>query len=216
MAGVEVIADAVSVRLGETPALTGVSLRVPPGTSLAVTGVNGAGKSTLLRVLAGLLRPDAGRVQVGDRTADERDPQFRRLLAALIGPPATSPALTVEEHLGLLALSWAEPAADGIERGADVLDTLGAPHLLARYPHELSSGQAQMVSLALTLTRPADVLVLDEPEQRLDTGRVEVLGGILRERVDAGTTLVLATHDLPLRRALGGRTLELDSTGHAR
>ena len=100
------------------------------------------------------------------------------------------------------------------------MTSLGAfdvAHLARRFPHELSSGQAQAFALCLTLARPADVLLLDEPEQRLDEERIALLDEQLRQRVDGGTTLVVATHraaasSTPSRH----ETLDLAPAGAAR
>lgn len=180
------------------------------GEVLAVTGENGAGKTTLLRTISGLIRPTAGTVLVHGRTPDERDPAFRRLLAAHIGPPATARDLTLGEHLQFLGVTWGARPAQAREDGQALLESLQLGHLTARFPHELSSGQTQLFHLALVLHRPADVLVLDEPEQRLDPGRLATVAGILRERADAGTTVILATHSAMLREDLADRTVEVE------
>lgn len=202
-------AERVSARLGEHLALAEASLRVGEGESVTVSGVNGAGKTTLLRVLAGVIPAASGLVLVGDRPVDERDPVVRRRLAALVGPVALAPALTLVEHLELVALSWDVPAEDGRRRGMRVLEAFGAGLLESRFPHELSSGQTQMFALALTLVRPFDVLLLDEPEQRLDTDRVQTLGDLLVRLREEGVALVVTTHSPALADRLGGERLVL-------
>jgi ABC-type lipoprotein export system ATPase subunit len=77
----------------------------------------------------------------------------------------------------------------------DLLRVFDASHLSTRFPHELSSGQAQVLALCVALLRPADVLLFDEPEQRLDDDRVDALVGLLQTRQEAGATLLIATHD---------------------
>lgn len=183
---------------------------VQAGEVLALTGANGSGKTTLLRVLAGLLEPTAGTVQIAGRTPDDRDRTFRTALGALIGPPQTARDLTVAEHLQFIAATWGTPAAAGAEQAQALLEELAITPLGRRFPHELSSGQTQLVSLALTFARPAQVLLLDEPEQRLDADRLELVIDAIRARVDAGTAVVMATHHPRMLEALADHRLHLE------
>jgi energy-coupling factor transporter ATP-binding protein EcfA2 len=115
--------------------------------------------------------------------------------------------LTLAEHLSLVGYSW---GLDGPEaRGMGLLERFGIGHLAGRFPHELSSGQTQLFTLALTLARPAEVLVLDEPEQRLDPDRLGAVAGLLRELAAAGSTLILATHSVWLIEALADRSVAI-------
>lgn len=81
--------------------------------------------------------------------------------------------------------------------------------LASRFPHQLSTGQTQLLRLALTLVRPGGVLLLDEPEHGLDDGRVGTVLAALRARVETGVTVVLATHDRRFVDGLGADLLEL-------
>lgn len=180
------------------------------GEILALTGANGSGKTTLLKVLAGLLDPTAGTVRIAGRIPDDRDRSFRSALGALIGPPQTARDLTVVEHLQFIAATWGTPAAEGAERAAELLAELGITELGRRFPHELSSGQTQLVSLALTFARPARVLLQDEPEQRLDADRLELVIDALRARAEAGTAVVVATHSPRVLEALADTRLHLE------
>lgn len=185
----------VVVEYGGVRALGPVSLEVPDGSAALLTGPNGSGKTTLLRLVAGSARPTAGTARVHGRVPDGRRRGFRAEVAALIDRPTLAYDLTLREHLVLVGLSWGMTAAEGQERGLEILAAFDAPGLAQRFPHELSSGQLQMFALALTLVRPCDVLLLDESEQRLDAARVGALAGLLEERRAAGTTLLVATHD---------------------
>ncbi|WP_296665474.1 ATP-binding cassette domain-containing protein [Demequina sp.] len=199
----------VTATLGGAQVLAPVSFTALAGEAVTLTGANGAGKTTLLRILAGVLAPATGTAHVGGAPADEKDPSFRALVAALVGPPPFAHNLTLEEHFALVGLSWGMAAADARSRGGGVLDAFGVGALATRFPHELSSGQAQMATLAMTLVRPCDVLLLDEPEQRLDADRVVVLAELLEaERAD-GATLVVASHNATLAAALTGPKVRL-------
>ncbi|WP_062464641.1 ABC transporter ATP-binding protein [Demequina soli] len=199
----------VTAEIGEVPVLAKVSFTAREHQAVKLVGANGAGKTTLLRVLAGTLKPKTGTAMVGGAPADEKDPTFRALVAALIGTPPLAHNLTLAEHFALIGLSWGLGSEEARGRGGRVLDAFGVGALASRFPHELSSGQAQMAALALTLTRPCDVILLDEPEQRLDAERVLVLAELLEAEREDGATLVIASHSEALRDALTGPTVSL-------
>lgn len=185
----------VGVSIGPREMLAPVSATVEPGRCLAVRGDNGTGKTTLLRVVAGAQAPSTGEVRVAGRRVDARSSRLRRRLGGLLGPSAIYPDLTVYEHLLLVDASWGGDPATVEQRVDEVLDGLTISGLADRFVTELSSGQRQLADIALVLFRPADLLVLDEPEQRLDEDRRRVVAELLRERVRSGTTMLLATHD---------------------
>jgi len=203
--------DQAGVRVDGVTLLAPVSVSVAAGEVLVVRGGNGAGKSTLLRLLAGSRHPTSGRLRVGGADVDARDREFRRRVAAMIGLPPFAPDLTIADHVLLVASTW----VDGDEASAlarSVLGDLGlggSGGLGARYPHELSSGQTQLFGLALVLARPFELLIVDEPEQRLDPEHLAAVVRVLRARRDDGATIVVATHSDVLADALGGSTLEL-------
>ncbi|QHC56930.1 ATP-binding cassette domain-containing protein [Rathayibacter tanaceti] len=197
----------VAVRSAEAYLLAPLSLTVAAGERVAVTGRNGTGKTTLLRVLAGLVRPTEGSVQVAGGVPDERSARHRRAVA-LIGTPPFERDLTLEEHLAMVAVSWGSTVAAAQRSASAGLDGLGLAPLARRFPHELSSGQTQLFSLALVLARPCSVLLLDEPEQRLDVERVPLVAEVLR-RVAGERALVVATHSSLLIEGLGARVVEL-------
>lgn len=190
--GVE--ARGLGVGLDGQVLLAPTSFDLEPGRALAVTGPNGAGKTTLLRVLAGLSRPTTGTATIAGRSACDRSPEFRRTVAAHLGPPPFARDLTLREHAVLVAASWGIDLPDAEERVDAVFAELGIGHLTARFPHELSSGQRQLFALVLTLVRPFAVLLADEPEQRLDEQHRGLVAAALRRRRDRGTTIVLVSH----------------------
>lgn len=203
--------DGVGVTAGDVTLLAPTSVVVRRAEALVVRGRNGAGKSTLLRVLAGARKPSSGTVRIGGAVVVERDRSMRRRLAAMIGLPPTAPDLTVSDHASLVATTWLDDRQAAAELASGVITELGLTRLGQRFPHELSSGQTQLLGLALVLARPFDVLILDEPEQRLDPEHVETLTRVLRARRAGGATLVVATHSALLADGLAGRTLSLDA-----
>jgi len=204
-----VVLDDVSVRLGDEVLLAPVGLALERGRTLAVAGRNGIGKTTLLRVLAGQLRPSTGTALVAGQPVDERRAAFRARVAALLGAPPLARNLTLREHLLLVATSWGASLPEAEQRADALLARLEIDRLAPRFPHEVSSGQAQLSSLALTLARPSELLLLDEPEQRLDGHRLGLVSGLLDEVAAEGRTVVLASHSTALIEAVATDRLEL-------
>lgn len=203
--------DEVGVVAGEVTLLAPVSVIAQRGEALIVRGRNGTGKSTLLRVLAGVRKPSSGAVRIDGATVSDRDTAFRRRVATMIGLPPMARDLTVRDHTLLVATTWVDGAGAAAKLAHDVLEELGLEALGERFPHELSSGQTQLFGLALVLARPFDVLILDEPEQRLDPEHVESVLRALSARRDRGATMVVATHSPVLAGKLADRTLLLDA-----
>jgi iron(III) transport system ATP-binding protein len=194
------IAD-LSVELGGQPILKGVSLEVAEGELAVIVGPSGCGKSTLLRAVAGLTHPTAGRIQVAGTVLSD-GASFVRPERRRIGwvPQAASlfPHLTVAENvafgLGRTGHRATRAAANDLSR--ELLMLTGLSDLAARYPDQLSGGQAQRVALARALAAGPDLLLLDEPFAALDPQ----LRAELREELGAmlhrlGVTAVLVTHD---------------------
>ncbi|MGC0317333.1 ABC transporter ATP-binding protein [Kitasatospora acidiphila] len=185
------------------------SVSVPAGGCLGLVGVNGSGKSTLLKALAGLLRPDQGTVLLDDRPVREHEPSFRQQVGVLLDDAACFPDLTVAEHVRMVATAHGlGPTA--AERCEQVLDLLSLRHRADAFPDTLSAGQRQLLLLAAVLVRPARLLLLDEPEQRLDTGARERLADALRKTMADGTAIVMAVHDRQLLGRLADQVLVLD------
>jgi ABC-type multidrug transport system ATPase subunit len=205
----EVRADGVGKTIDETTLLLPTDVSADPGECVVLRGPNGSGKTTLLRIIGGLLVPTTGSATIGGREADERDRAVRAAVAALLGAPTTYRDLTLVDHLVLIDSTWGGEPATSDERSLALLDRLGIAHLDDRFPHELSSGQEQLFRLALTFSRPSSVVLLDEPEQRLDTTKRQVVADLIRERTTDGTTVVMACHDPELTASLASRVVDV-------
>lgn len=205
------VAEAISRSYGDRTVLHPVSFRLAAGRCLAVVGVNGSGKTTLLRLAVGRDTPTTGTVTfAGEPVAEERL-DVRARMAVVLDTGSHYPDLTVREHLQFVA------AAHGVPDAADWVSwALADRNLTSRadaLPSALSSGQRQALSLAAALVRPRDLLVLDEPEQRLDPGaRGRLVDRITAEKVD-GTAVLFATHDHALALEVADRLLVL-ADGH--
>ncbi|WP_202564651.1 ATP-binding cassette domain-containing protein [Agreia sp. COWG] len=201
--------EELSLTIDDVALLQPTSFSLASGDALVVTGSNGSGKTTLLRILAGLVRPTSGAARIHGSAIDERSAAFRRVVSGAIGRPPVARDLTLEEHLALVAATWGEPVDAARERAAGELERWQLGALRRRFPHELSSGQSQLFALTLAVVRPYEVLLLDEPEQRLDADRLGVVIEVLRGEISAGRTVVFATHSSVLAGAVATRTLRL-------
>jgi ABC-2 type transport system ATP-binding protein len=202
-------ASNLRLAIDDVALLSATSFTLAAGEALAVTGSNGSGKTTLLRILAGLARPTSGAARIHGAPIDERSPAFRRVVSGSIGRPPVARDLTLEEHLALVAASWGSSVEEARERAAVELERWQLTALRRRFPHELSSGQSQLFALALAVVRPYEVLVLDEPEQRLDPDRLGIVIEVLRQEIAAGRTVVFATHSVVLSEAIASQILRL-------
>jgi len=180
-----------------------VEFGVAAGEVLAVLGPNGAGKSTVLHVLAGLVRPDVGRVRVGDRTLTDTSAgvlvaTHARRIGLLLQDPLLFPHLDVATNVAFGPRSGKRLGRTESRAAAQRwLDEVDAGDLADRMPRQLSGGQAQRVALARALAADPDVLLLDEPLTGLDVAVATSMRKVLR-RVLArdGRSAVLVTHDL--------------------
>jgi ABC-type multidrug transport system ATPase subunit len=181
-----------------TPVCPPVTVSVLPGDIVALVGANGCGKSTLLRTAAGLLQPLSGQLTIFGAPVDERRQAFRALVATELGDEAFFPALTVREHM---LLTCHGHAVDTPELVVDrLLARFGLAERAEALPAALSSGQRRRLLLASVFARPRRLLLLDEPEQRLDVAMREAMGERLVEERGAGRAVLLATHDPDLVR----------------
>ncbi len=199
--------------ISEVRALAGVTASFPSAALTAVVGPSGSGKSTLLRLLAGMDRPDGGSVEVaGTRVERASGSRLRRLRRRDVGfvfqRPSDNflPYLTVGEHLRLALRRGARPS---LIEPAEMLDTLGLTGRLDHHPDELSGGDQQRAAFAQVLMAGTDVVVADEPTAELDSASARGLLETVHRVVEAGVTIIVATHDAVTRR-LADEVLELD------
>ncbi len=185
-------AEGLAVFRGERLVFRDLSFSVPAGGALVLAGANGSGKSTLLRLLAGLVRPVAGRLlwQGTDALADLADHGAR---VAYVGHlDAVKPGLTVAENLRFSA----RVAGRSVAAALEPLELRALADLPARM---LSAGQKRRLALSRLALSAAPLWLLDEPTLGLDTASIDRFGALLAAHRQAGGMIVAATHvPLPL------------------
>jgi heme exporter protein A len=182
--------DGLERRYGDRTALSGVTVAVPAGATLAVFGSNGAGKTTLLRVLAGLLRPHAGAASVLGSTLPDEAWKVRGQVGYLAHDPLLYRDLTVRENLVFHARLHRVPS----KRVDATMEAVGLS-ARARDPlRELSRGMVQRAAVARAVLHEPPVLLLDEPRANLDPAAAEALEPLIGRA--SGRTRVLVSHDV--------------------
>jgi putative ABC transport system ATP-binding protein len=193
-------AEKLNKRLGDTPVLVDVSLRVRAGERVALMGPSGAGKSTLLNCLGGVDRVDSGsirfaEVDLAQLTAEQLAALRRTCIGTVFQFFHLLPTLTAEENvaLPLQLLGWT--VKQRAERVAHLLTRVGLSARATHRPAELSGGEQQRVALARALAHSPTLLLADEPTGALDSHHGETVLRLLREMTEeAGSTLLLVTH----------------------
>ncbi len=171
-----------------------VEFTVPDGGVLALLGPNGSGKSSVLGCLAGLLRPDRGRISLGGRALTGLPPHTRGI-GLLSQDALLFPHLSALDNVAFAPRSAGVGRARSRELARDWLEEVDAAELAGRKPSQLSGGQAQRVAIARALAADPGLLLLDEPFAALDVDAAPAIRGLLRRVLRSGPPTVLVTHD---------------------
>jgi energy-coupling factor transporter ATP-binding protein EcfA2 len=204
--------EGVSFSYGRVAALADVAFALAPGERAALLGRNGAGKSTLVRLVAGLLRPTAGTVWVGDWDTRTRLPEE---LAGRVGSVFQHAdeqlfARTVRDDVSFGPRALGLEAADAARRAAGALDALELTPLADQHPYDLAPPLRKLAALAGALALEPRLLVLDEPTAGLDRALRGRVTAALLQRAASGTALLVVTHDLAFAAETLDRGLVLD------
>jgi len=196
--------------LGNFPALAGVDLTVEPGEIVLVRGPNGAGKTTLLRLCAGLVRPEAGSVEVlGHDLVHERR-SVRRRVALLGHATGLYDDLTVVQNVHFWARAAGLSAEEATDRVGVAMVRLGVAERLFGQPvHTLSAGQRRRASLATLVVRRPELWLLDEPHAGLDQAGRDVVDVLIGDAVASGATVLVSSHELDRVAMLGPRVVTI-------
>ena len=196
-------------RHGDRPALDGVSLSIQAGQFVALVGPSGSGKTTLLKSINRLVEPDEGTITLEGR--DVRDlpvAELRHGIGYVIQSIGLFPHMNVAENIGIVPRLMGKGSED---RSAELLELVALPAAMAaRYPRELSGGQAQRVGFARALAAKPKLMLMDEPFGALDPVTRDSLGRAYRalhERL--GLTTLMVTHDIAEALLLADRIVVL-------
>ncbi|MFI5800319.1 ATP-binding cassette domain-containing protein [Streptomyces sp. NPDC051677] len=221
-------------RFGAHRALDGVDLAVPAGQILGLLGPNGAGKTTTVRVLATLLRPDAGRARVFGYDVAKEPHQVRRCIALTGQFASVDQEISGTENLYLIARLLGVPARRARARAKEMLERFRLGEVGGKVAREYSGGMRRRLDLAASLMGEPRLICLDEPTTGLDPHSRNELWAVVKERARAGSTVLLTTQYMEeaevladsvavvdkgrliaagtaaqLRARVGGRTLEV-------
>lgn len=209
--GVVHIYPASGKDMDDVVALRGVDLDVDAGEFVSLLGPSGSGKSTVLGLLAGVLRPSAGRVLIGEHDISRMPPRaLGRLRGALVATVLQNPSRNVLPYATVRQnVQFAAPQRAGRSRADELLEQLELAHLSGRVAGRLSGGEQQRVAIAAAVCAGARLVLADEPTSQLDAdGRAEVVSLLEQVNRELGATVVLVTHD-PHVAAHTGRTVTI-------
>jgi ABC-type multidrug transport system ATPase subunit len=192
-----IVAESIQRSFGDLTVLSDVSFSAASGTVSCFVGPNGSGKTTLLRIVAGLLAPTGGHLEVDTATG--------RAVGYLPQSPSFRPQFTLRETLGF----YEELAGVDIDPET-VLARVGLDAAADRRVGELSGGMTRLFGIAQATVGDPPVLVLDEPSSGLDPTMTDHVGSVIRDLADDGHTVLLATHDLETVNRIADTVLVLD------
>ncbi|MBN1962894.1 MAG: ABC transporter ATP-binding protein [Deltaproteobacteria bacterium] len=183
----------VSRRLGEFWALAHINLEIKTGTTLLLTGDNGAGKTTLLKVIATLLKPNFGNLELFGTKVDHNLQQFRHRIELI-----SHASFLYEAHTGRESLSFIANIRGQFDNKQ--IDELLKQVSLIKYADRLimtySAGMRRRLLIARLLLKQPEIALLDEPWSQLDSNAIELMDITIKKLLQTNTTVVLATHDI--------------------
>lgn len=196
-----IVLEHITARFGKNIAVNDLTLEIPDGSFFSLLGPSGCGKTTTMRLIAGLERPVAGKIWIGDRLVNDAETSFfvppsDRGVGMVFQNYALWPHMTVRENI-LFGLKVRRiPEQQREERYKIVVERLQIGEFGERYPNELSGGQQQRVALARELIAGSRVLLMDEPLSNLDAKlRVDMRVELKQLHQETGGTIVYVTHD---------------------
>jgi ABC-2 type transport system ATP-binding protein len=203
-------AEGLVKRFGSFTAVDSLDLHVEAGTVVSLLGPNGAGKTTIVRMLATLLRPDAGWARVAGYDVVEQAGKVRSLISLTGQFAALDPHLTPRENLVLMGRLRGHSKRSATAVAQQLIARFDAVEFADRLVQTLSGGERRRIDLAAGLIETPELLVLDEPTTGLDPRSRQVVWATIRELVAEGVTLLLTTQYLEEADALADRVVLID------
>ncbi len=187
------------------PVISNLNLSIAAGEIYALLGPNGAGKTTTLRMIAGLLKPDAGTIEIGGTSMITSPLEAKAKIAWLPDEPLLYDKLSALEYLEFVAGLWRIPPARAAARAATLLETLGLWEHRHQRCENFSRGMKQKTILAGALIHEPQLLILDEPLTGLDAAAARLVKTLLQSRAAAGAAIIITTHILDVAERLATR-----------
>jgi ABC-type multidrug transport system ATPase subunit len=179
-------------RKGKLIAVAGLDLKVPAGGVHGFLGPNGSGKTTTIRMLLGLIRADAGQIEVFGEDVPARLPDVIDRVGAIVEQPKFFPSFSGRKNLQLLASGIGAPAA----RVGQVLEEVGLGDRASSKYRTYSLGMKQRLAIAATLLKDPELLIFDEPTNGLDPAGIHEIRATMRGLADSGKTVLVSSHIL--------------------
>lgn len=195
----------VNKTFGSFTAVRNLSLNIRSGQIYGLLGPNGAGKTTTLRMIAGLLIPDAGDIQILGQSVIKAPQQAKRPLAYLPDEPLLYGKLRPMEYLEFVAGLWGMNATEAYQEAQDLLKWLDLWEHRSAFTESYSRGMKQKLALAGALIHKPQVMILDEPLTGLDAAAARQVKDLLTQFVKDGNTVVLTTHILEVAERMSER-----------
>lgn len=187
------------------PAVDDLSLTIKAGEFYALLGPNGAGKTTTLRMVAGLLQPDAGSIQICGVDVLQDPIEAKRKLAWVPDEPMVYDKLTPLEYLEFVAGLWDMDRDLARYKADELMEQLGLEDHVHQRCQGFSKGMRQKVALAGALIHEPQLIILDEPLTGLDAGSSRRVKAVLTDLVSTGVTVIMTTHILEVAERMAGR-----------
>lgn len=199
------VATGLGKQFKKRPVVRNVSLSVRRGEAVGLLGPNGAGKTTTLRMIAGLLRPDAGTIDIFGTSVITSPLIAKAKMAWLPDEPLLYDKLSALEYLEFVAGLWQVPPAIAAARAEALLETLGLWQHRDQKCENFSRGMKQKTILAGALIHEPQLLILDEPLTGLDAAAARLVKSLLQERAAKGAAIIITTHILDVAERLATR-----------
>lgn len=210
-----VIFDSVTKRFGNRTILQDINLEIKPGEFVSIVGSSGAGKTTLIKLILGMEHPSEGAVFIDNATLHsfnrEQLQQHRRTIGTVFQDYKLLPNKTVFENVAFELEACDYILQEILERVPKALESVGVLHLQDQYPHELSGGEAQRVSLARAIAHRPRLILADEPTGNLDLENAKAVAKELMKINMGGTAVILTTHNRPLVNLIGQKVVYLEN-----
>lgn len=193
--------------LDDKPALENVSFEIDKGELVLITGPSGSGKTTLLKLITKELEPSTGEIFFGDQDLGKlkrsKIPYHRRKIGAVFQDYKLLPELNVWENIALALSILGHPDSEIEEKVTDLLKLVGLADKAYLFPHQLSGGEAQRISIARALSTAPQIIFADEPTGNLDAENSLIVAKLLKKINELGTTVIVTTHDPVVIKYLG-------------